>query len=94
MNVVWTPEAEKDREEVWDYIVADDPQAAVRMDDLFSETAGRLADFPMLGHDGRIRGTREFVIHENYRLVYEIEGQTIRLLALVHCARQWPPVRR
>ena len=41
---------------------------------------------------GRIRGTREFVIHENYRLVYEIDGQTIWLLALVHNARQWPPL--
>lgn len=94
MKVVWTPEAEKDRDNVWEHIVADDPLAAVRMDELFSEAAARLAEFPMLGHDGKIRGAREFVIHENYRLIYEIEGQTIWLLALVHSARQWPPVRR
>lgn len=94
MKVIWTPEAEKDRDAIWDYILAEDPQAAVRMDIVFSEAATRLADFPKLGHDGRIRGTREFVIHENYRLVYEIEGKTVWLLALVHSARQWPPMHK
>ena len=94
MKVIWTPEAEKDRDAIWDYILAEDPQAAVRMDIVFSEAATRLADFPELGHDGRIRGTREFVIHENYRLVYEIEGGTVWLLALVHNARQWPPMHK
>lgn len=94
MRVIWTPEAEKDRGEVWNYIVADDAQAAVFIDELFSNAAKRLADFPMLGHEGRIKGTREFLIHENYRFVYEIDGQTIWLLALVHSARQWPPVRK
>jgi addiction module RelE/StbE family toxin len=94
VKVVWTPEAENDRDEIWNYIFADNPQAAVRMDELFSKAAARLADFPEMGHDGRIRGTREFVIHENYRLIYEIEGQTVWILALVHSARQWPPVRK
>jgi len=31
--------------------------------------------------------------HESYRLVYEIEGETVWVLALVHTARLWPPVR-
>ena len=28
MRVVWTPEAQQDRADVWDYIAADNPRAA------------------------------------------------------------------
>ena len=93
MRVVWTPEAQQDRNDVWSYIAADNPRAAARMDELFSEAAARLASFPQLGKAGRIAGTRELIPHESYRLVYEIEGDTIWVLALVHTARQWPPFR-
>lgn len=49
----------------------------------------------MLGHAGRIPGTRELIPHEAYRLVYEIDNgeQTVWVLGLVHTARQWPPVK-
>ena len=93
MKVVWTPEAEQDRADVLDYIAADSPRAAARMDELFGEAAERLGDFPLLGHAGRVPGTRELVAHESYRLVYEVEADTVWILALVHTARQWPPVR-
>ena len=68
-------------------------RAAVRMDELFSDAAARLADHPKLGRPGKISGTREWVVHESYRLIYEIEGETVWVLTLVHTARQWPPVR-
>jgi plasmid stabilization system protein ParE len=80
--VVWTPEAEQDRAEIWDYIAADNPKAAAR-----------LGEQPRLGKVGRIPGTRELIPHESYRLVYEIDGDTVWLLALVHTARRWPPTR-
>jgi toxin ParE1/3/4 len=47
----------------------------------------------MLGHIGRVPGTRELIPHESYRLVYEVEADTVWILALVHTARQWPPMR-
>ena len=93
MRVIWTPEAQQDRADVWDYIAADNPQAAARMDALFSDAAGRLTDHPKLGRPGKIHGTRELVPHESYRLVYEISGETVWILALVHTARKWPLVR-
>lgn len=93
MKVVWTPEAEHDRADIWDYIAADNPGAAVHMDGLFSEAAARLAAHPKLGKVGEIPGTRELIAHESYRLVYEIDGGAVWVLALVHTARQWPPVR-
>lgn len=93
MIVVWTPEAEQDRADIWDYITADNPDAAVRMDELFSDAAARLAAHPEMGRTGKISGTRELIPHESYRLVYEIDGDRVWVLALVHTARLWPPVK-
>lgn len=93
MRVVWTPQAEQDRTEIWEYIATDNPGAAVRMDDLFSDSAARLAGHPKLGRAGKVPGTRELIPHENYRLVYEIEGETVWVLTLVHATRQWPPTQ-
>ena len=61
MSVIWTPEAEQDRADVWDYIAADNPQAAARMDELFSDAADRLAKHSKLGKPGKISGTRELI---------------------------------
>ncbi|MBK9572352.1 MAG: type II toxin-antitoxin system RelE/ParE family toxin [Rhodoferax sp.] len=94
MRVFWAPQAQQDRSDIWDYIAADNPRAAVRMDELFSEAAARLVEHPKLGRAGRIAGTRELIPHESYRLVYEIERETVWILALVHTARQWLPGRR
>lgn len=93
MRVVWTPEAQQDRTDIWDYIAGDNAPLAARMDEMFSDAASRLARYPMLGRPGKIPGTRELIPHENYRLVYEIDGETVWILTLVHTARQWPPVR-
>ena len=93
MRVVWTPEAQQDRADVWDYIADNNARATARMDVLFSDATARLAEHPNLGRLGKIPGTRELIPHESYRLVYEIERETVWILALVHTARQWPPIR-
>lgn len=94
MRVIWTPEAEQDRADIWDYIAADNPSAAVQMDALFGKAAATLSEHPKMGKPGRVAGTRELIPHESYRLVYEIHGETVWLLVLIHTARQWPPGRR
>lgn len=91
MKVRWTAAARQDRDEIVEYIAIENPLAALKMDELFSEAAGRLKTFPKLGRTGQIPGTRELYPHGSYRLVYEIEGDTVWVLTLVHTARQWPP---
>ena len=93
MKVRWTPEAQQDRLNIWDYIAEENPPAAARMDALFSAAAASLAEYPELGKPGHISGTRELIPHENYRLVYEIEQDVVWVLVLVHVSRQWPPVK-
>ena len=91
MRVFWASAAEQDRTDIIDYISQDNPLAAIRMDALFAEAAGRLAEHPHLGKTGLISGTRELIPHESYRLVYEVQNNTVWILALVHTARMWPP---
>ncbi|MBB6559132.1 addiction module RelE/StbE family toxin [Acidovorax soli] len=85
--------AEKDRADIVDFIAQDNPLAAIRMDEIFSAAVGRLAEHPLLGRSGQIPGTRELIPHESYRLVYEVQADTVWILALVHTARLWPPAR-
>jgi addiction module RelE/StbE family toxin len=94
VKVLWTRDAEQDRADIWDYLEASDPDAALRIDRLFSDAAARLADFPMLGHEGEVSGTRELTPHPSYRLVYEVVDDTVWILVLIHTARQWPPLRK
>jgi len=86
----WTLEAIQDREAIYDYVEADNPIAALALDELFEEKAGRLIDHPGLGRFGRIAGTRELVAHQNYILIYDVTSDLVRMLRVLHAARQWP----
>lgn len=90
MALRWTPEAVQDREAIYDYIEADNPIAALALDERFEVGAGRLVDHPGLGRRGRVSGTRELVVHPNYILVYDVAGDLVRVLRVLHAARQWP----
>ena len=93
MKLFWTPEAIDDRRSIYDYIEADNPSAALVLDELLSEKANRLIDHPGLGRIGRVAGTRELVAHQNYILIYDtIADDQVRILRVLHAARQWPPV--
>lgn len=91
MKVVWLNAAKQDRLNALEYIAVDNPRAAERMDALISEATARLGRFPHIGRLGSIAGTRELIPHESYRLVYEVDVDTVWILALVHTSRQWPP---
>ncbi|WP_159567494.1 type II toxin-antitoxin system RelE/ParE family toxin [Budvicia diplopodorum] len=90
MKVIWADNARQDREEIWNHISSHSPKAAVKLDELFSSFADKLTEYPLLGAKGKISGTRELILHENYRLVYEVDMGVVYILALVHTARKWP----
>lgn len=93
MRVWWTLSAEQDRADIVDYTAQDNPLAAIRMDELFGAAVGRLPEHPLMGRPGQIPGTRELIPHESYRLIDEVQADTVWILALVHTARLWPPAR-
>lgn len=91
MRLVWSAFALDDRLEIFDYIEEDDPLAAIEVDEAIELQAQRLCDFPDSGRPGRVRNTRELVlIHYPYILAYQVRGDTVRILRVLHTARQWP----
>ena len=92
MKLFWTAQAQRDRLNIIDYIAEDNPVSALKLDDRLIEAAEACATQPNMGIAGEIAGTREFVAHENYRLVYEIRNEGLFVIAVVHTAQQWPPV--
>jgi plasmid stabilization system protein ParE len=54
VKIRWIAAARQDRADIVDYIAAENPRAALKMDELFSEAAAKLGDFPMLGRIGKI----------------------------------------
>lgn len=93
MRLVWTIRANLDRKEIRENIAKDNPAAALALDELVSQKASRLFDHPGLGRLGRVAGTRELVAHQNYILVYDTAGDLVRVLRVLHAARQWPTAR-
>lgn len=91
MKLLWTPAATQDRDGIYDYVEADNPAAAAALDALFEEKASLLVEHPALGRPGRLAGTRELVAHRNYLLIYQVAGDAVRVLRVMHAARQWPP---
>ena len=94
MKLFWTREAIQDRENIYDYIEGDNPAAALAMDDVFSSSASRLTEHPEMGRIGRVANTRELIAHQNYILVYDVTGDQVRVLRVLHAARKWPSTDR
>lgn len=91
MKVRWTPVANQARADIRRHIRKQSPRAAITMHKLFVEAATQLAEFPELGRNGRMPGTRELHPHRSYRLVYKVIGDTVWVLNVIHTAREWPP---
>ena len=90
MRLAWTRLALNDRQAIRSYIALDNPMAALALDELFAEKAGRLADHPGLGRPGRVNSTRELVVHQHYLMIYDLANDQVRILRVLHTARQWP----
>ena len=92
MRIEWTARAKQDLKDITIHIGMDNPHAARRMNARFRTVARLLMHSPFSGKAGVLPGTREFIVHPSYRLIYKIRGETISIVGLVHTARQWPPV--
>jgi addiction module RelE/StbE family toxin len=94
VRLTWSLLAISDRESIFKYIAADNPLAAVDLDELFERKAALLIDHPNAGRVGRVAGTRELVAHRHYVFVYDIQADRVRILRVLHTALQYPPPTR
>jgi len=91
MQLKWSAFAFADRTTIFDYIEADNPRAAAVIDQRIRTRVIGLAEFPQMGRAGRIAGTRELVISGTpYIAPYLIDGESVRILRVLHGAQRWP----
>ena len=91
MKITWSAFALSDRDVIFTYIEADNPSAAVMIDERIIAAVRRLSDFPVSGRVGRIAGTRELVIGGTpYVAAYAVTEISVRILRILHGAQEWP----
>ena len=91
-QLVWRPMALADREAIMEFVAAENPAAAVALDDQFEAKAEQARQRPTLYKPGRVKGTREIVVRPNYVMIYAVakDANEVVMLRVLHTARQWP----
>ena len=91
MRVRWTTPAREQFAGAFEYIAEENRRAAARTAEQIWESTQILARHPMAGREGRVAGTRELVISGTpFIVAYKIEKKEVRILAVLHAAREWP----
>ncbi len=91
MKILWSPEARADLRAIYEYIAADNPRAALAVQQCLKEKIALLSHTPGLGRPGRIEGTRELVIGDYpYIIPYRYKAGVIEIIRVLHTSRQWP----
>ncbi len=92
MKIVWTEPAVADLDAIQTYIARDSETYASAMVLENFEATDRLERFPQ---SGRVvpelddSTTREIIVG-SYRVIYDISGEVVRILTVLHGARQFP----
>jgi toxin ParE1/3/4 len=94
MRIAWTTAARRDLGAIWDYIEAENPQAAELVDSAILRAVSGLALHPRRGRPGRVRETRELVVPQlPYIVVYRVEPDRLLIVRVLHGAMRWPAGR-
>jgi toxin ParE1/3/4 len=89
-DLIWLPNAINRFAGMMDYIGARNPSAALKLETSIHEQLSYLRKFPYIGRPGRVKDTRELVVHPNYLIVYEVKPKEVWVLRLLHAHQQYP----
>ena len=87
---IWRPSALDQLDSAIGYIAARDRRAADRLEGLVHQSIDTNVAVPMAGRSGRVVGTREWVVHPNYLLVYRVTRTTVTVLRFLHARQRYP----
>jgi toxin ParE1/3/4 len=86
-QVVWTAEARRRLQDIYDYIAADNEEAAHRTVLAIHERAGILVTFPGIGYRYRQRPEIRVLLYGHYRIAYLIGARgDVEVLGVFHGA--------
>lgn len=93
MTIIWTRRAQRNLNELRQYIAIDSPQNSILIAKRIVEAVGLLATQPNMGRPGRLRETRELVISATpYIVAYRTDRSELTLIAIFHTSQKWPKV--
>ena len=90
LPVVWFETALHDLAAITKYIADRNPAAAFKLNARLQEDAELLGELPALFRRGPVAGTRQFVSHPNYILIYRVSTNAVEILNVVHSRQQYP----
>lgn len=91
MELRWTEEAAADLEHIADYLFQNAPERAADLVRGIYNAPAALLTFPYRGRAGRKEETRELVLSSlPYIVVYQITGEVIHIVRILHGAQKWP----
>lgn len=89
-SINWKISAVEDLEQIIEYIFIQNPTAAIHLEEHILDSTTILADMPYSGRIGRVSNTREFIVHPNYMIIYQVHSSTIDILSIVHAKKEYP----
>lgn len=90
LAVEWSDEAQLDFAEILFFIEQRTPLIATTLRETVKSGVELLPLMPFAFRAGRVDGTREFIVHPNYIIVYRVGAETIKILRILHARRQYP----
>ena len=87
MAIKWTHTARRSVEEIAEYITQNNPTRATSFVLELKDAVTKLQAHPGMGRSGRVPGTRELILHQNYIAIYRVRGDDVEILRLHHVAR-------
>lgn len=91
MRVEWLRSALKNLDDEAAYIAQSNPRAAANFVNVLLADVAQLAHFPTMGREGRLPGTREWVMRNHpYLIPYRIRQDRLQILRIFHTSRQPP----
>lgn len=91
MQVKWLRRALRNLEQARNYVFQDNPTAAQELIIKIQNAANQLQNYPFMGKNGRVEGTRELIISNSpYILIYRIKEETVEVLRILHTSKFYP----
>lgn len=92
-RIEYLPIAQKDLEEILDYIQTDNPGVALKLLDQIDKAVSQLADFPLMGivpKDFRLQYLNyRMLVVESYLVFYVVKDDTVEIQRILHGKRKY-----